>query len=215
MSDTTIQIFDTTLRDGEQVPGCKLDTKQKLIIAEQLDILGVDVIEAGFPVSSPGDFKSVEAISKMVKNATVCGLTRAVKKDIEVAAEALRFAKKPRIHTGIGTSDSHIKYKFNSNKDDILHRAFEAVKYAKSFVEDVTTNKGTESIVQTTLLMTSLLGLDTIAEGVETKAQFDYFVSKGCQFIQGFYFTKALPAAEIPKILHKNWLIDNNNQNNT
>ena len=137
MSDTTIQIFDTTLRDGEQVPGCKLDTKQKLIIAEQLDILGVDVIEAGFPVSSPGDFKSVEAISKMVKNATVCGLTRAVKKDIEVAAEALRFAKKPRIHTGIGTSDSHIKYKFNSNKDDILHRAFEAVKYAKSFVEDV------------------------------------------------------------------------------
>jgi len=137
MSDTTIQIFDTTLRDGEQVPGCKLDTKQKLIIAEQLDILGVDVIEAGFPVSSPGDFKSVEAISKLVKNATVCGLTRAVKKDIEVAAEALRLAKKPRIHTGIGTSDSHIKYKFNSNKDDILHRAFEAVKYAKSFVEDV------------------------------------------------------------------------------
>ena len=137
MSDTTIQIFDTTLRDGEQVPGCKLDTKQKLIIAEQLDILGVDVIEAGFPVSSPGDFKSVEAISKMVKNATVCGLTRAVKKDIEVAAEALRYAKKPRIHTGIGTSDSHIKYKFNSNKDDILHRAFKAVKYAKSFVEDV------------------------------------------------------------------------------
>ena len=137
MSDTTIQIFDTTLRDGEQVPGCKLDTKQKLIIAEQLDILGVDVIEAGFPVSSPGDFKSVEAISKMVKNATVCGLTRAVKKDIEVAAEALRFAKKPRIHTGIGTSDSHIKYKFNSNRDDVLHRAFEAVKYAKSFVEDV------------------------------------------------------------------------------
>ena len=137
MSDTTIQIFDTTLRDGEQVPGCKLDTKQKLIIAEQLDILGVDVIEAGFPVSSPGDFKSVEAISKMVKNATVCGLTRAVKKDIEVAAEALRFAKKSRIHTGIGTSESHIKYKFNSNKEDILYRAYEAVKYAKSFVEDV------------------------------------------------------------------------------
>ena len=137
MSSSNIKIFDTTFRDGEQVPGCKLDTKQKLIIAEQLDILGVDVIEAGFPVSSPGDFKSVEAISKMVKNATVCGLTRAVKKDIEVAAEALRFAKKPRIHTGIGTSDSHIKYKFNSNKDDILHRAFEAVKYAKSFVEDV------------------------------------------------------------------------------
>lgn len=137
MSDTTIQIFDTTLRDGEQVPGCKLDTNQKIIIAERLDILGVDVIEAGFPVSSPGDFTSVEEIAKIVKNASVCGLTRAVKKDIEVAAEALKHAKKPRIHTGIGTSESHIKYKFNSNKSDILHRAFEAVKYAKSFVEDV------------------------------------------------------------------------------
>ena len=137
MSDTTIQIFDTTLRDGEQVPGCKLDTNQKIIIAERLDILGVDVIEAGFPVSSPGDFKSVEEISKIVKNASVCGLTRAVKKDIEVAAEALKHAKRPRIHTGIGTSDSHIKYKFNSNKNDILHRAYEAVKYAKTFVEDV------------------------------------------------------------------------------
>ena len=137
MSDTTIQIFDTTLRDGEQVPGCKLDTNQKIIIAERLDILGVDVIEAGFPVSSPGDFKSVEGISKIVKNASVCGLTRAVKKDIEVAAEALKHAKRPRIHTGIGTSDSHIKYKFNSNKNDILHRAYEAVKYAKTFVEDV------------------------------------------------------------------------------
>ena len=137
MSDTTIQIFDTTLRDGEQVPGCKLDTDQKIIIAKRLDILGVDVIEAGFPVSSPGDFKSVEGISKIVKNASVCGLTRAVKKDIEVAAEALKYAKRPRIHTGIGTSDSHIKYKFNSNKNDILHRAYEAVKYAKTFVEDV------------------------------------------------------------------------------
>ena len=137
MSNTTIQIFDTTLRDGEQVPGCKLDTNQKLIIAERLDVLGVDVIEAGFPVSSPGDFTSVEEIAKIVKNASVCGLTRAVKKDIEVAAEALKYAKKPRIHTGIGTSESHIKYKFNSNKSDILHRAFEAVKYAKSFVEDV------------------------------------------------------------------------------
>lgn len=137
MSNTNIQIFDTTLRDGEQVPGCKLDTKQKLVIAERLDRLGVDVIEAGFPISSPGDFTSVEEISKIVKNATVCGLTRAVEKDIEVAAEALKFAKKPRIHTGIGTSDSHIKYKFNSNRDAILERAFKAVSYAKSFVEDV------------------------------------------------------------------------------
>ena len=119
MSKSQIQIFDTTLRDGEQVPGCKLNTEQKLIIAEQLEKLGVDVIEAGFPISSPGDFQSVEAIAKIVKNATVCGLTRAVKKDIEVAAEALKFAKRPRIHTGIGTSDSHIKYKFRKIQIDL------------------------------------------------------------------------------------------------
>ncbi len=137
MSKQHIQIFDTTLRDGEQVPGCKLNTEQKIIIAKQLDQLGVDVIEAGFPVSSPGDFKSVEAIAKTVKNATVCGLTRSVKNDIKVAADALKFAKKPRIHTGIGTSDSHIKFKFKSNRDDIIKRAFDAVSYAKSFVEDV------------------------------------------------------------------------------
>ncbi|MEH6406594.1 MAG: 2-isopropylmalate synthase [Leeuwenhoekiella sp.] len=137
MNDNKVQIFDTTLRDGEQVPGCKLDTKQKLVIAERLDLLGVDVIEAGFPVSSPGDFKSVEAIAKLVKNATVCGLTRAVKKDIEVAAEALKYAKRPRIHTGIGTSDSHILHKFKSNREAIIQRAIDAVAYAKTFVEDV------------------------------------------------------------------------------
>lgn len=137
MSNSNVQIFDTTLRDGEQVPGCKLNTEQKLIIAKQLDNLGVDIIEAGFPVSSPGDFKSVQEISKIVKNATVCGLSRSVKSDIKVAAEALKYAKKPRIHTGIGTSDSHIKFKFNSTREDILERAFAAVKYAKSFVEDV------------------------------------------------------------------------------
>ena len=137
MSNTNVQIFDTTLRDGEQVPGCKLNTEQKIIIAEQLDFLGVDIIEAGFPVSSPGDFKSVEAISKIVKNATVCGLTRSVENDIKVAAEALKYAKTPRIHTGIGTSESHIKFKFNSNKDAIIERAVKAVSYAKSFVEDV------------------------------------------------------------------------------
>lgn len=137
MSKDKVHIFDTTLRDGEQVPGCKLDTKQKLVIAERLDALGVDIIEAGFPISSPGDFKSVEQIAKVVKHATVCGLTRSVKKDIEVAAEALKPAKRPRIHTGIGTSDSHIKYKFNSTREQILERAVEAVKYAKSFVEDV------------------------------------------------------------------------------
>ena len=137
MSKDIVQIFDTTLRDGEQVPGCKLDMEQKLVIAERLDQLGVNVIEAGFPISSPGDFKSVEAIAKLVKNATVCGLTRAVTKDIEVAAAALKHARMPRIHTGIGTSDSHIKHKFNSNRDAIIERAVAAVSYAKTFVEDV------------------------------------------------------------------------------
>ncbi|USD25241.1 2-isopropylmalate synthase [Flagellimonas marinaquae] len=137
MGKDKVEIFDTTLRDGEQVPGCKLDTEQKLIIAERLDELGVDVIEAGFPISSPGDFTSVNEIAKLVKNATVCGLTRAVKKDIEVAAEAIKDAKRPRIHTGIGTSESHIKYKFNSTQDKIIERAVEAVSYARSFVEDV------------------------------------------------------------------------------
>jgi len=133
----TIKIFDTTLRDGEQVPGCKLETSQKLTIAKKLDSLGVDIIEAGFPVSSPGDFNSVVEISKVVKNASVCGLTRAVQNDIDVAVKALKHAKNPRIHTGIGTSDSHIKHKFNSTRDKILERAIEAVKYSKKYVDDV------------------------------------------------------------------------------
>ena len=137
MQDNKVQIFDTTLRDGEQVPGCKLDTKQKLIIAERLDELGVDIIEAGFPISSPGDFHSVEEIAKLVKNAKVCGLTRAVKKDIDTAAEALKHAKRPRIHTGIGTSDSHIQHKFNATREQIIERAVAAVAHAKSYVEDV------------------------------------------------------------------------------
>ncbi|MEA1787377.1 2-isopropylmalate synthase [Arenibacter sp. GZD96] len=137
MSKDIVQIFDTTLRDGEQVPGCKLDTKEKLEIAERLDLLGVDIIEAGFPISSPGDFNSVNEIAKLVKHATVCGLTRAVQKDIEVAAQALKHAKKPRIHTGIGTSESHIKFKFNSSRDAIIERAVFAVSLAKTFVEDV------------------------------------------------------------------------------
>ena len=137
MAEGQVQIFDTTLRDGEQVPGCKLDTQNKLIIAERLDELGVDVLEAGFPISSPGDFDSVVKISQLIKNARVCGLTRAVKKDIEVAAEALKDAKLARIHTGIGTSDSHIKYKFNSNRCASSERAVGAVSYAKSFVEDI------------------------------------------------------------------------------
>ena len=137
MAAEQIQIFDTTLRDGEQVPGCKLNKEQKLIIAEQLEHLGVDVIEAGFPVSSPGDFDAVAAIASQVKYATVCGLTRAVENDIDVAAAALKTAKKPRIHTGIGTSESHIKFKFNSNKEAIIERAYKAVAYAKKYVEDV------------------------------------------------------------------------------
>ena len=137
MAKEKVHIFDTTLRDGEQVPGCKLNTDQKLHIASRLDELGVDVIEAGFPISSPGDFHSVEEISKLVSNASVCGLTRAVPKDIDVAAEALKHAKKPRIHTGIGTSDSHIKHKFNSNREQIIERAVGAVKHAKQYVEDI------------------------------------------------------------------------------
>ena len=137
MSKEKVEIFDTTLRDGEQVPGCKLDKKSKLEIAEQLDALGVDIIEAGFPVSSPGDFESVAAVAKLVKHARVCGLTRAVEKDIDVAAEALKHAKRPRIHTGIGTSDSHITHKFRATRDQIIERAEKAVAYAKRYVEDV------------------------------------------------------------------------------
>ena len=130
-------IFDTTLRDGEQVPGCQLNTIEKIQVAKALEQLGVDVIEAGFPVSSPGDFNSVVEISKAVTWPTICALTRSVEKDIEVAAEALQYAKKKRIHTGIGTSEYHIKYKFNSTQEEILERAVAAVKYAKRFVEDV------------------------------------------------------------------------------
>jgi 2-isopropylmalate synthase len=137
MGKEIVKIFDTTLRDGEQVPGCKLETEKKVEIAIRLDELGVDIIEAGFPISSPGDYKSVREISKVIKNSSVCGLSRAVKKDIEVAANALKKAKKPRIHTGIGTSDSHIKYKFKSNRETIANRAVDAVKYARNFVEDI------------------------------------------------------------------------------
>ncbi|MDR0683101.1 MAG: 2-isopropylmalate synthase [Dysgonamonadaceae bacterium] len=130
-------IFDTTLRDGEQVPGCQLNTIEKIQVAQALETLGVDVIEAGFPVSSPGDFSSVVEISKAVTWPTVCALTRAVEKDIDVAAEALRYAKRKRIHTGIGTSPYHIMYKFNTTQDEILERAVACVKYAKKYVEDV------------------------------------------------------------------------------
>src|SRR5665213_3082836 len=132
-----IIIFDTTLRDGEQVPGCKLNTKEKIELALKLEELGVDVLEAGFPISSPGDFSSVEQISKVIKNATVCALSRAVEKDIEVAAQALKFAKRPRIHTGIGTSDYHIKCKFNSTREEILKRAVQGVKWARKYTDDI------------------------------------------------------------------------------
>lgn len=137
MSTNKVHIFDTTLRDGEQVPGCKLNTQEKVALALELEALGVDIIEAGFPISSPGDFESVTEISKIIYNATVCGLTRAVQKDIEVAADALRFAKRPRIHTGIGTSDYHIQGKFNSTQADILQRAIQCVTWAKNYVDDV------------------------------------------------------------------------------
>ena len=130
-------IFDTTLRDGEQVPGCKLNTSEKLELALELESLGVDVIEAGFPISSPGDFEAVSKIASVIKNATVCGLSRAVQKDIEVAAQALKYAVRPRIHTGIGTSDYHIKSKFNSTQEDILARAVQCVKWARNFTDDV------------------------------------------------------------------------------
>src|SRR5450631_398082 len=137
MKSDKIYIFDTTLRDGEQVPGCKLNTKEKLELALELEHLGVDIIEAGFPVSSPGDFHSVEEISKVVRHASVCALSRAVKADIEIAAQAIKKAKHPRIHTGIGTSDLHIKSKFNSNREEIIERAIQAVKWAKNLVGDV------------------------------------------------------------------------------
>jgi 2-isopropylmalate synthase len=137
MAKDRVYIFDTTLRDGEQVPGCQLNTIEKIEVAKALEELGVDVIEAGFPISSPGDFNSVVEISKAVTEPVICALTRAVKKDIEVAAESLKFAKRPRIHTGIGTSYYHIYHKLNSNPEEIIERGAEAVRFAKSFVEDV------------------------------------------------------------------------------
>ncbi|HHL52376.1 MAG TPA: 2-isopropylmalate synthase [Flammeovirgaceae bacterium] len=137
MEEKKIKIFDTTLRDGEQVPGCQLHGREKLVIAKALDQLGVDIIEAGFPVSSPADFEAVKTIAENMQNAAVCGLTRAVKKDIEVAAEALKPARRPRIHTGIGTSDLHVFTKLRMTKEEVIERGVEAVKYAKKFVEDV------------------------------------------------------------------------------
>lgn len=135
--DDKVIIFDTTLRDGEQVPGCQLNTIEKIEVAQALEALGVDVIEAGFPISSPGDFKSVVEISKAISNPVICALTRAIKKDIEVAAEALQYAKRKRIHTGIGTSPFHIKYKIKTTPEEIIKRASDAVKYARKFVDDV------------------------------------------------------------------------------
>jgi len=132
-----VYIFDTTLRDGEQVPGCKLNIEEKVRLASIIEALGVDVIEAGFPISSPGDFEAIQRISKNIKSTTICGLTRSIQKDIDVAAESLKYANFPRIHTGIGVSESHIKYKFKTTKEKIVERAIAAVKYAKSFVEDV------------------------------------------------------------------------------
>jgi 2-isopropylmalate synthase len=132
-----VQIFDTTLRDGEQVPGCQLTTDEKIVVAQQLEKLGVDIIEAGFPVSSPGDFRSVVEISKAVRQPTICALSRAVKGDIDAAGEALKYAQRGRIHTGLGSSDIHIQHKFNSTREKIVEQAIGAVKHAKSYVEDV------------------------------------------------------------------------------
>jgi 2-isopropylmalate synthase len=135
--DNKVYIFDTTLRDGEQVPGCQLNTEEKILIAKELELLGVDVIEAGFPISSPADFRSVQEISKAVSEPIICGLSRAVEEDIRTAAEALQYARHKRIHTGLGASDFHIEHKFKSTREKMLERAERAVKYAKSFVEDV------------------------------------------------------------------------------
>ena len=137
MDNTKIHVFDTTLRDGEQVPGCQLNTEEKVEIAKDLESLGVDVIEAGFPVSSPGDFNSVSEISKNVKESIICGLSRAVVMDIDTAAMALKEAKRKRLHTGIGASDMHIKYKFNSTREKILAQAVSAVKYARKYFDDI------------------------------------------------------------------------------
>ena len=137
MGSNRLIFFDTTLRDGEQVPGCQLNTVEKIQLARELELLGVDVIEAGFPVSSPGDFESVQEISKAVTWPVVCALTRAVENDIDVAVQSLKFARHKRIHTGIGTSDYHIKYKFNSNHEEIIERAAAAVRYARRFVDEV------------------------------------------------------------------------------
>ena len=137
MPNNKVYIFDTTLRDGEQVPGCKLNTNEKIELALRLEELGVDIIEAGFPISSPGDFESVKQIAAIIKDAQVCGLSRAVQKDIEVAAQALKLARNPRIHTGIGTSDLHIRAKFNSTREEILERAIQCVKWARNFVDNV------------------------------------------------------------------------------
>lgn len=137
MADEKIYIFDTTLRDGEQVPGCKLNKNEKIELALKLEELGVDILEAGFPISSPGDFEAVKEIAGLIKNATVCGLSRAVQKDIDVAAEALRGARRFRIHTGIGTSDYHIRGKFNSTREEILNRAVQCVRWARKHTDDV------------------------------------------------------------------------------
>ena len=137
MADNKIYIFDTTLRDGEQVPGCKLNTAEKVELALQLEALGVDIIEAGFPISSPGDFESVTQISRVIKDTQVCALSRAVEKDIETAAQALKYARRPRIHTGIGTSDFHIKSKFKATREEILERAVQCVKWARNFTDNV------------------------------------------------------------------------------
>ncbi|WP_330400947.1 2-isopropylmalate synthase [Sporanaerobium hydrogeniformans] len=132
-----VKIFDTTLRDGEQSPGCSMNLAEKLEVALQLERLGVDVMEAGFAIASPGDFASVKSIAKTIKNVKVASLARALTKDIDAAAEALKAAKYPRIHTFIATSDIHMQYKLRKSPEEVLETAIEMVKYAKRFCEDV------------------------------------------------------------------------------
>ena len=136
-NDNRIYIFDTTLRDGEQVPGCGLTKKEKVHLAQALEDLGVDIIEAGFPISSPGDFDAVKSVAEVVRNASVCALSRAVQKDIETAARAIENAAKPRIHTGIGTSDQHVFTKLRTTRDRILEKAAFCVSEARKYVDDV------------------------------------------------------------------------------
>ncbi len=137
MANERVYIFDTTLRDGEQVPGCQLNAQEKLTIAKELEAMGVDIIEAGFPISSPGDFMAVQLLASEIKDSTICALSRANLNDIDAAAAAVKHAKRSRIHTGIGVSESHMQHKLKLTPEQIIERAVMAVKHAKNLVDEV------------------------------------------------------------------------------